>query len=88
MIALTLMTTTTTTMMMMMTVMVMISGVYQCGPCPVVAVKHGEINVGFDTSFVFSEVDAEVVHWVVDPDGEIITHSSIKKDESVVASFT
>ena len=60
-----------------------VSGVYQCGPCPLAAIKSGEINVGFDTGFVFSEVNAEVVHWVVDADGEVITHSAIKKDQSV-----
>ncbi|KAK7114384.1 annulin-like isoform X2 [Littorina saxatilis] len=55
-------------------------GMFQCGPCPVAAVKRGEINVGYDTAFVFSEVNAEVVNWVCDPDEEIKTHSSIKRD--------
>ncbi|KAL8563867.1 hypothetical protein ACOMHN_034246 [Nucella lapillus] len=39
-------------------------GSYQCGPCPVKAVKNGWVNLGFDTPFVFSEVNADSVHWM------------------------
>lgn len=28
----------------------------QCGPAPVKAIKNGEITIGFDTNFIFSEV--------------------------------
>lgn len=53
-------------------------GLYQCGPCPVKAVKKGEIHIGYDTAFVFSEVNAEVVHWIVAPDEvEVTRYSSI-----------
>nr|KAG5707190.1 hypothetical protein BaRGS_017874 [Batillaria attramentaria] len=33
------------------------------------AVKKGEIHIGYDTAFVFSEVNAEVVNWVADSIG-------------------
>nr|KAG5707194.1 hypothetical protein BaRGS_017878 [Batillaria attramentaria] len=54
-------------------------GVFQCGPCPVTAVKKGEIHIGYDTAFVFSEVNAEVVHWVVE-DGDIKNSSSVDRE--------
>ncbi|KAJ8303138.1 hypothetical protein KUTeg_019534 [Tegillarca granosa] len=37
-------------------------GAYQCGPCPVAAVKEGDVqpeNVRFDAKFVFAEVNAD-----------------------------
>ncbi|XP_067652853.1 protein-glutamine gamma-glutamyltransferase 4-like [Haliotis asinina] len=40
-------------------------GVFQCGPCPVAAVKEGRIHVGYDTAFVFAEVNGDRVEWLV-----------------------
>ena len=34
----------------------------QCGPCPIEAVKKGEIGIGYDTPFVYAEVNADVVN--------------------------
>ena len=34
------------------------------GPAPLKAVKEGEIFAGFDTGFVFAEVNADYVNWV------------------------
>ena len=42
-------------------------GKFQCGPCPVKAVLTGEIGIGFDTPFVFSEVNADRITYVRDP---------------------
>ena len=39
-----------------------IKGSMQCGPCPVEAVKKGEIGIGYDTPFVFAEVNADVAY--------------------------
>ena len=38
------------------------------GPAPLNAVKEGEVYAGFDTGFVFSEVNADCVTWVVKKD--------------------
>lgn len=38
-------------------------GVYTCGPAPKAAVKNGLCGIMYDTSFVFSEVNADEVHW-------------------------
>uniref|UniRef100_A0A4W4FZT3 protein-glutamine gamma-glutamyltransferase n=1 Tax=Electrophorus electricus TaxID=8005 RepID=A0A4W4FZT3_ELEEL len=45
-------------------------GVYCCGPCPVLAVREGEVGMKYDTTFVFSEVNADLICWMVRPDGE------------------
>ncbi|XP_043935473.1 protein-glutamine gamma-glutamyltransferase 2-like [Protopterus annectens] len=44
-------------------------GVYCCGPCPVKAVKQGNVDVKYDTAFVFAEVNADIVYWVLNKDG-------------------
>ncbi|XP_031574410.1 protein-glutamine gamma-glutamyltransferase K-like [Actinia tenebrosa] len=46
-------------------------GVFRCGPCPVKAVKNGEVYFPFDTGFVFAEVNGDKVYWDVDEDGEM-----------------
>lgn len=40
--------------------------IYQCGPAPIAAVKRGEVALGYDVGFVFSEVNADVCHFVED----------------------
>ena len=42
------------------------SDMYQCGPAPVVAVRQGEIGMGYDVPFVFTEVNADICHFVED----------------------
>ncbi|XP_072413058.1 protein-glutamine gamma-glutamyltransferase 2-like [Chiloscyllium punctatum] len=44
-------------------------GIYCCGPAPVKAIKEGDINQKFDIPFVFAEVNADVVSWLVHNDG-------------------
>ncbi|XP_010193224.1 PREDICTED: protein-glutamine gamma-glutamyltransferase 2, partial [Mesitornis unicolor] len=54
-------------------------GVFCCGPAPVKAIKEGELQLLYDTPFVFAEVNADVVYWVVRGDGseKKSTHSSV-----------
>uniref|UniRef100_A0A672FPJ7 protein-glutamine gamma-glutamyltransferase n=1 Tax=Salarias fasciatus TaxID=181472 RepID=A0A672FPJ7_SALFA len=56
-------------------------GVYCCGPCPVVAIKEGNLGVKYDAPFVFAEVNADIVYWIVYPDGQ---RQKIKVNESGV----
>uniref|UniRef100_A0A673M394 protein-glutamine gamma-glutamyltransferase n=1 Tax=Sinocyclocheilus rhinocerous TaxID=307959 RepID=A0A673M394_9TELE len=70
-------------------------GVFCCGPCPVNAVKEGEVGLKYDTPFVFSEVNADLVVWIVHPDGERIQVSQNSKvigrnisTKSVYGDFT
>ncbi|NWX92806.1 TGM2 glutamyltransferase, partial [Nothoprocta pentlandii] len=53
--------------------------VFCCGPAPVKAVKEGDLQLKYDTPFVFAEVNADVVYWIVGPDGSErkSTHTSI-----------
>ncbi|XP_074644960.1 protein-glutamine gamma-glutamyltransferase 4-like [Tubulanus polymorphus] len=41
-------------------------GVMQCGPAPLTAIKQGDVYVGYDTKFIFAEVNGDKVHWFVD----------------------
>ncbi|KAM9854737.1 protein-glutamine gamma-glutamyltransferase 2-like [Aulostomus maculatus] len=45
-------------------------GEFCCGPCPVAAIKEGNLNVKYDAPFVFAEVNADIIHWVVQQDGQ------------------
>ena len=49
------------------------------GPAPLTAIKEGEVYAGFDTVFVFSEVNADRVTWVVkkDEDDDYIIQSML-----------
>ncbi|KAM4619171.1 protein-glutamine gamma-glutamyltransferase 2 [Polymixia lowei] len=44
-------------------------GVFCCGPCPVKAIKEGELEMKYDAPFVFAEVNADIITWMVQPDG-------------------
>ncbi|TRZ20796.1 hypothetical protein HGM15179_006274 [Zosterops borbonicus] len=44
-------------------------GVYCCGPAPVKAIKEGDMLPKYDIPFIFAEVNADVVYWVVQGDG-------------------
>lgn len=46
------------------------SGEYRCGPCPVTAIKEGNLAVKYDAQFVFSEVNADIIYWIVQQDGQ------------------
>ena len=47
------------------------SGVYQCGPASVKAIKNGEVYLPHDTKFVFAEVNGDRVRWDVKADGSM-----------------
>ena len=36
----------------------------QCGPAPVKAIKQGHIYIGYDTGFVFGEVNGDEIEWI------------------------
>ncbi|KAM6927854.1 protein-glutamine gamma-glutamyltransferase 5 [Xenentodon cancila] len=44
-------------------------GLYCCGPAPVTAILNGDIHLKYDLPFVFAEVNADCVYWLVKPDG-------------------
>ncbi|KAL8590514.1 hypothetical protein ACOMHN_010950 [Nucella lapillus] len=44
-------------------------GTYCCGPCPVRAIKEGEVTLPYDGAFIFAEVNADRVYWLQGEDG-------------------
>lgn len=42
---------------------------FRCGPCPVTAIKEGNLKVKYDAPFVFAEVNADMIYWLVKSDG-------------------
>ncbi|KAL1500916.1 hypothetical protein ABEB36_006335 [Hypothenemus hampei] len=44
--------------------------IFRCGPASVAAVKKGEVGYSFDTPFVFSEVNADIVHFKEDEESD------------------
>ncbi|XP_029378888.1 protein-glutamine gamma-glutamyltransferase 2 [Echeneis naucrates] len=56
-------------------------GEFRCGPCPVKAIKEGNLGVKYDAPFVFAEVNADMVFWKITPDGE---RQKIKVDQQSV----
>ncbi|XP_053572555.1 protein-glutamine gamma-glutamyltransferase E-like [Bombina bombina] len=47
------------------------NGIYQLGPTSQYAVKEGDLNKMYDTRFVFSEVNADVVNYIVQSNGSV-----------------
>lgn len=43
-------------------------GRYACGPCPLAAVKEGDCVMKYDSKFVFAEVNADTIHWLITSD--------------------
>ncbi len=44
----------------------------RCGPAPVSAIKEGHVYLGYDTAFVFAEVNGDRITWLVNYKGEMV----------------
>ncbi|KAL4007941.1 hypothetical protein ACER0C_001793 [Sarotherodon galilaeus] len=44
-------------------------GVFCCGPAPVKAILRGDTAVKYDVPFVYAEVNAGIVKWMISPEG-------------------
>ncbi|KAM9481228.1 protein-glutamine gamma-glutamyltransferase 2-like [Clarias gariepinus] len=66
-------------------------GVYCCGPCPVKAVREGEVGIKYDAPFVFSEVNADMVYWIIHSDGErrraFVNHTTVGRNISTKSVY-
>ena len=51
---------------------ILLEGAFMCGPCPLYAIKHGLVNKPFDCPFIFSEVNADEIHWKPAPCGGFV----------------
>jgi len=58
-----------------------IGGLMACGPCPVKAIKEGNLHVPYDGKFIFSEVNGDKCYWVQNYRGKFelrkVEHSGI-----------
>ncbi|KAG9476013.1 protein-glutamine gamma-glutamyltransferase 4 [Eleutherodactylus coqui] len=45
-------------------------GIFQCGPCSLTAIKTGVVYLPYDAKFVFAEVNADKMEWLVRDDEE------------------
>ncbi|XP_070554009.1 protein-glutamine gamma-glutamyltransferase K-like [Ptychodera flava] len=45
-------------------------GIFRTGPSPLTAIKRGDVHLGYDTKFVFAEVNAERVDWIMKKDSK------------------
>ncbi|XP_029635878.1 protein-glutamine gamma-glutamyltransferase K-like [Octopus sinensis] len=60
-------------------------GLMRCGPCPVKAIKEGDVFINYDTPFIFSEVNGDKVFWKINSKtGEV---KSVHIDKSAVGKF-
>lgn len=46
-------------------------GLYQTGPASLEAIRRGQTDLPYDAAFVFAEVNADVVHWMLDEGSEL-----------------
>ncbi|XP_053309882.1 protein-glutamine gamma-glutamyltransferase E-like [Spea bombifrons] len=60
-------------------------GSFRLGPTSLKAVKEGDVNLDFDTPFVFAEVNADKADWVVYGDG---SRRRIYNDTRSIGQFT
>ncbi|XP_064871940.1 protein-glutamine gamma-glutamyltransferase 2-like [Oncorhynchus nerka] len=61
------------------------TGVYCCGPAPVKAILQGHVDLKYDVPFVFAEVNADRVTWMVFADGskKKISTDSVSVGQSI-----
>ncbi|XP_027859862.1 protein-glutamine gamma-glutamyltransferase E-like [Xiphophorus couchianus] len=59
-------------------------GLFCCGPASVTAIRNGEINLKYDIPFVFAEVNADSVSWLVRNDG---SRTKIFSDTKTVGQY-
>ena len=63
--------------------------IMRCGPCPVKAIKQGDVYLPYDCGFLFAEVNGDRIWWKVEKDGsmtvEYIDRNCIGKSISTKA---
>ncbi|XP_037010840.2 protein-glutamine gamma-glutamyltransferase 5 isoform X2 [Artibeus jamaicensis] len=59
------------------------NGLYCCGPASVRAIKEGDVDLSYDTAFVFSMVNADCVSWLIHEGKEQRLH----RDTNSVGNF-
>ncbi|KAM6101220.1 LOW QUALITY PROTEIN: protein-glutamine gamma-glutamyltransferase 4 [Theristicus caerulescens] len=55
-------------------------GIFQCGPCPLKAIREGDVYLPFDGKFVYAEVNADEVYWLVKKVNGVDKYTRISTD--------
>ncbi|XP_060103473.1 protein-glutamine gamma-glutamyltransferase 4 [Heteronotia binoei] len=59
-------------------------GIFQCGPCPVNAIRKGEVYLPYDSKFVFAEVNADRVFWLVKTVNDESKYVKLREETKVI----
>ncbi|XP_020663327.3 protein-glutamine gamma-glutamyltransferase 4 [Pogona vitticeps] len=59
-------------------------GIYQCGPTPISAIKKGEVYLPYDSKFVFAEVNADKVFWLVKYENGTEKYIKLREETKVI----
>ena len=60
----------------------------RCGPAPVAAVKEGRVYLGYDTKFIFAEVNGDRVVWLVQANGDMTPVKELCQPHSIGKSIS
>ncbi|KAM3922480.1 protein-glutamine gamma-glutamyltransferase 6-like [Leptodactylus fuscus] len=60
-------------------------GIYCLGPCSVEAIRLGDVDLQYDAPFVFAEMNADAIDWVIYPDK---TRKKIRSNARAVGKLT
>ncbi|XP_018423459.1 PREDICTED: protein-glutamine gamma-glutamyltransferase 4 [Nanorana parkeri] len=62
-------------------------GIFQCGPCSLKAIKEGVVYLPYDGKFLFAEVNADKIQWLVTwTDGEE-EFTKVKEEQKNIGKF-
>ncbi|XP_038617419.1 protein-glutamine gamma-glutamyltransferase 4 [Tachyglossus aculeatus] len=59
-------------------------GVFQCGPAPLKAIRQGDVYLTYDTKFIFAEVNADKVFWLVKEVNGMSEMTKLREDTLVI----
>ncbi|XP_030069003.1 protein-glutamine gamma-glutamyltransferase E isoform X2 [Microcaecilia unicolor] len=59
-------------------------GIYCCGPSSVAAIKEGDVDLAYDTAFMFAKVNADYAVWIKNEDG---TKKRVYNDAKEIGKF-
>ncbi|XP_040209071.1 protein-glutamine gamma-glutamyltransferase 4 [Rana temporaria] len=62
-------------------------GVFQCGPCSLKAIKEGVVYLPFDGKFLFAEVNADKIQWLVTCIDDEEEFTKIKEEPRSIGKF-
>ncbi|XP_077125216.1 protein-glutamine gamma-glutamyltransferase 4 [Ranitomeya variabilis] len=62
-------------------------GIFQCGPCSLTAIKKGLVYLPYDAKFVFAEVNADRIEWMVKDMYGDAQLSVLKEEKKSIGKF-